>query len=117
MLNVLINMDEENYDTSKIAIVEIKFNESDEKITILAKNIMKEVQIRKRNQKLYSNLITYIAEEHDYDKMKQAVFTVIMSSMYVSDTLHQKLVYIQFLRVCLDTGSPQAGGVRRTDRW
>ena len=67
MLNVLINMDEENYDTSKIAIVEIKFNESDEKITILAKNIMKEVQIRKRNQKLYSNIITYIDEEHDYD--------------------------------------------------
>ena len=98
-------MEEENYETSKLAIVELKFNESDEKLTILAQNIMKAVQIRQRNQKLYSNLITYLEEEHDYDKLKQAVFTVIMSSMHVSDTLHQKLVYIQFLRVCLDTGS------------
>ena len=115
LLNVLINMDEENYETSKLAIVELKFNESDEKLTILAQNIMKAVQIRQRNQKLYSNLITYIEEEHEYDKMDQAVFIVIMSSMYVSDTLHQQLVYIQLLRVCLDTGSPHAGGVRRTD--
>ena len=103
--NLLLNMNEENYESTRLAIIELNFNESDEKLTILAQNIMKAVQIRQRNQILYSNLINYLAEVHNYEKLKQAVFTVIMASMYVADPMHQQLMYIQFLRICMDQGS------------
>ena len=103
--NLLLNIDSENFDTSKLAIAELNYNETEEGIVILAQNIMKAVQVRQRNQKLYAKLISYLSDVEYYESLKQAVFTVIMSSMYVADPMHQQLVYIQFLRLCYDFGT------------
>ena len=103
--NLLLNLNEGNFETTKLAIVELNFNETDEKLMILAQNIMKAVQIRQRNQELYSRLIIYLSEIENYEKLKQAVFSVIMTTMYVADPMHQQLIYMQFLRICFNTGS------------
>lgn len=103
--NLLLNMNEDNFDTSKLAIRELSFDDDDQdKTMILAQNILKAVQIRQRNQELYARLIKFL---HDSGciVLKQFVFSTIMSSLYTPDPLHQQLVYIAFLRVCSNTGT------------
>lgn len=103
--NLLLNLTEENFDSSKLAIRELSFDDEDEaKTMILAQNILKAVQIRQRNQLLYAKLVKYI-HDSGCTILKQFVFSTIMSSLYTPDPMHQQLVYIAFLRVCSNCGT------------
>lgn len=97
---VLLNYNEDNIMSSRQNILALNFNKSEEHLQILSQNIMKAVHIRQRSEKLYASLILHLSTQDGYEKVKQNIFSLVISSLFTNDPRRACFINLKFLYLC-----------------
>ena len=97
---VLLNMNKENIESTRHSIIALNFHENESKLLILAQYIIKAVTSRQRSVELYADLIGFLAQQPNYESLKQNIFSLIILSLFDKNPDRLQFVNLRFLYIC-----------------